>query len=183
MDNLQVRISSAPQAARIVDVNFDELRDKAHAAGLAAAEARGHAAGYAEAIAGAAATLEQATEQYQQERTELADKAGTCATELAIEIMRQLLRVEVPAGNYDLEGIVRSVLAQGDTGYGQHVIHLNPVDAEALKDVQFRAGTTVEADTEVRRCDVRIQTPAGVLVRELDTCLRDIRERLLGDLA
>jgi len=180
MKNLRVHIQTPPSAARIGEKSADALREAAHAAELAAAEERGRAAGYAEAIAGSASTLEQAAEQYHVLRTELSEQAGSCAAKLATDIVRQLLRIEVPAGNYDLEKIVREVLVQGDAGYGHYVVRLNPADAERLADTPFRAGTKIEADEDVRLCDVRVETPQGVLVRELDACLRDIRERLLG---
>lgn len=183
MTNLHLKTNRTPRAARIVELELDAYRDRARAAELAEAEARGRAAGRVEALESATALLEAAVERYDTERRQLSEQAGKVAAELAVEIVRQLLRVEVPKGYYDLETIVRDVIAQGDTGYGKHVIHLNPADAERLADAPFRTGTTIEADPDVRLCDVRLETPQGVLVRQLDACLRDIRERLSGDLA
>lgn len=183
MENLHLHTREIPRAARIVELELDAYRDNARAAELAAAETRGHAEGRAEALAACAALLEAATERYDAERRELSDQAAKTAAELAVEIVRQLLRVEIPKGTYDLEAIVREVIAQGDAGYGKHVLHLHPQDAERLADAPFRAGTTVEADPDVRLGDVRLETPQGVLVRQLDTCLREIRERLIGEVA
>ena len=78
---------------------------------------------------------------------------------------------------------MRDVLAQGDAGYGEHVVHLSPEDAAQLEGIALRSGTTLQADPSVRRGDVSLETPHGVLVRKLDACLEDIRERLLGDLS
>jgi len=183
MTNLNLRTIQIPRAARIVELELDAYQDNLRSVELEQAEARGYAAGRAEALAGSSALLESAAERYDIERAELSERAGKVAAELANEIVRQLLRVEVPKGNYDIETIVREVITQGDAGYGQHVIHLHPDDAAQLADVPFRAGTSVEADPDVRRCDVRLETPQGVLVRQLDACLRDIRERLVGDIA
>jgi flagellar biosynthesis/type III secretory pathway protein FliH len=181
--NINLHTTQIPRAARIVELELDAYGDKLRADELAEAEARGYAAGRAEALAGSAALLEAAAERFDVERQELSERAGKVAAELAHEIVRQLLRIDVPKGNYDLETIVREVISQGDTGYGKHVIHLHPDDAARLGDVPFRAGTTIEADPDVRLCDVRLETPQGVLVRQLDACLRDIRERLVGDIA
>ncbi|MCA8980466.1 MAG: hypothetical protein H6831_11645 [Planctomycetes bacterium] len=183
MNNLRLHTDHIPRAARIVELELDAYRDGARAEELAAAEARGRAAGRAEALDGASALLAAAAERYDRERRELSEQAGKVAAELSVEIVRQLLRVEVPKGNYDIETIVREVISQGDTGYGKHVIHVNPADAERLADIPFRAGTTVESDPDVRLCDVRLETPQGVLVRQLDACLREIRERLSEDVA
>lgn len=183
MTKLHLHTDHIPRAARIVELELDAYRDRARAEELAEAEARGRTAGRAEALENATTLLEAAAERYDVERRELSENAGKVAAELAVEIVRQLLRVELPQGNYDLETLVREVISQGDTGYGKHVIHLNPADAERLAGAPFRAGTTIEADPDVRLGDIRLETPQGVLVRQLDACLRDIRERLIGDVA
>lgn len=183
MTNLSLRTGHVPRAARIVELELDAYVGEARRAELAEAEARGFAAGSAHALAESAALLIAAADHYDAARRELSDQAGKVAADLSVEIVRQLLRVEVPQGRYDIETIVREVITQGDAGYGKHVIHLNPVDAERISAAQFRAGTSVEADPDVRLGDVRLETPQGVLVRQLDACLREIRERLVGDLA
>ncbi len=104
------------------------------------------------------------------------------AVELAVEIARQLLRAELPAGHYDLEGIVREALSFTNTGRGYCIVHLNPTDAAALADVPFRSGTEIESDPSVPRGSVHVTTPQGLLVRDLDEALLSIGERLLGDL-
>jgi hypothetical protein len=62
------------------------------------------------------------------------------------------------------------------------VVHVNPVDAERLADVPFRAGTELEADPGVPAGSVHVTTPQGLLVRDLDQALGSIREHLLGSL-
>lgn len=183
MSDLRIHTLDAPTGARVIAGDLHAYADRARAAELAAAEARGREAGAAEALANAARALTQAAERYDAARAELSAEAGAESVELAVRIVRQLLRVEVPEGRYGLEEIVRDVLAQGDAGYGSHALRLHPEDAQALEGVALRSGTTIVADADVRRGDVRLETPQGVLVRRLDACVDEIRERLMEGLA
>lgn len=183
MNELRIHTTAAPTGACIVEGDLDAFADRSRRAELAAAEARGREAGAAEALAGSAHALAEAAERYDAARAELSTEAGAVAVELAVRIVRQLLRVEVPAGRFGLEQIVRDVLAQGDAGYGAHELRLHPEDAQALEGVALRSGTTIVPDADVRRGDVRLSTPQGVLVRRLDACVDEIRERLMEGLA
>jgi len=42
----------------------------------------------------------------------------------------------------------------------------------------LRSGTTVKADPAVRPGDVHVRTDQGLLVREIDACVRAIGERI-----
>jgi len=150
---------------------------------LAAREEAGREAGRREgedavraAIAGA---VDAAVERLDAAREEALAHLNHTAVALAVEIARRLLRVELPAGRYDLEGIVREALSFSGTGRGRCVVHLHPVDAGALQGVPFRAGTVIESDPSVPRGSVHVTTPHGLLVRDLDEALRSIGERLL----
>lgn len=149
----------------------------------AAARAAGEAAGRAELEQSLGRALEAALARLDADRDEAATQLARTAVELALEIARTLLRLEIPAGRYDLEAIVREALACSETGRGDCVVHVNPLDAERLTRVPFRAGTELEADHGVPRGSVHVTTPQGLLVRDLDLALDSIRERLLGGLA
>jgi len=134
------------------------------------------------ALTGAAGALEQALSELDAARALAADALARQSVELAVAIARTLLRVEIDAGHYDLEKIVREALATSGIGRGSCVVHLNPIDAERLKHVPFRAGTLIEADVEVSCGDVHVTTPHGVLVRDIDDALESITERIRGGL-
>jgi flagellar biosynthesis/type III secretory pathway protein FliH len=113
---------------------------------------------------------------------EAVEKLAYTSVELALEITRCLLRAEIPAGRYDLEAIVRESLSLSGAERGRCVVHLNPVDAEAIADVPLRSGTELEPDPNVPRGSVHVTTPQGLLVRDLEEAVKSIGERILGDL-
>ena len=41
----------------------------------------------------------------------------------------------------------------------------------------------IEADSTVRRGDVEVHTSQGLLVRDLDACVKSIRERILAEVS
>lgn len=118
------------------------------------------------------------------------DKAREAATQtlssqavhLAVEIARTLVRAEIDAGRLNLEVIVREALHASGVGRGACEVHLNPLDAAQLANVKFRAGTLIQSDETVRRGDVQVSTPHGLLVREIPEALRSIHERLLAEI-
>lgn len=105
------------------------------------------------------------------------------AAELALEIARTLLRTELARGNYDLERIVRETLSEASVGRSACVVHLHPADHARLADVRFRSGTRLEPDEGVARGDVHVETPLGLLVRDLDGTIEAIGKRLQEELA
>ncbi len=174
---LEVRLSAAPVAIRVVDAS--EVRSRAEA------EARGHARGLAEgearALAGAARRLDEAAEDLRRAR-EASDVAVIeDTTRLALAIAREVVRAEIDAGRYDLERIVREALAASGAGRAACVVHLNPVDVERLSGVAFRAATRLESDPEVAAGDVHISTQRGTLVRDVDAALANLAERFQED--
>ncbi|MEZ5973439.1 MAG: FliH/SctL family protein [Planctomycetota bacterium] len=144
---------------------------------------RGRAEGEAQAIEGAAGILQEAADRLDAAREQALDQLAGTAVELAVEIARQLLQVELQAGNYDLERIVRSSLSHSGLGRGNAVVHVSPEDMDRLAHVTFRKGTEIEADAKLSMGDVHVQSPRGLLVREVDACLETIREQLLEDMA
>jgi flagellar biosynthesis/type III secretory pathway protein FliH len=147
----------------------------------AAAREAGRRAGDEALLASIAGAVDEAVARLDASREEALTHLNHTAVGLAVEIARQLLRVELPTGRYDLEGIVREALSFSGTGRGRCVVHLHPADAGALQGVPFRAGTEIEADPSVSRGSVHITTPHGLLVRDIDEALRAIGERLLAN--
>ena len=177
---LFVELRAAPSAARIasddsLDAWIARRIEFAHAAGVERGERR--------VRENSALALDTACERLDAAREQAAEQLAATTAQLAVEIARQLLRTEIAAGRYDLERIVRETLAFADVGRGRCVVHVNPLDAAELAVARFRSGTTIEADEAVARGDVHVTTPGGLLVREIDAALRDIGERLRGDLA
>jgi len=145
---------------------------------VAAAHARGLAAGLEQLQASGAQALQVAAQRIEEAREQALDALAEQSVELAIEIARAVLRREINAGNYDLEKIVREALSCSGVERGSCTVHLHPEDYAQLQDVSFRSGTDLEADTHVARGDVHVSTPRGMLVRETDAALDDIRSRL-----
>jgi flagellar biosynthesis/type III secretory pathway protein FliH len=175
-------LSRAPSDIRLVDAPAGYALEAIFQRRLARAHAAGVAEGRRLALLEGAALLDRAARELDALRERAPDELAPAAVRLASEIAGALLQRELPAGNYDVEGIVRSVLAESKVGRRSCVVHLNPADAERLRDVSFRAGTVIEPDVEVQAGDVHVTTPDGLLVREMERALADITARILGDL-
>lgn len=170
-------VLSAPTGARVADVPFDQALGNVLERRVEAARARGAR----DAQASLGIDIEGAVARLDASREQAVEQLAHTAVELALEITRSLLRTEIPEGRYDLEAIVREALAFSGTGRGRCTVHVNPVDAAKLEQVQWRAGTEIEPDHEVARGSVHITTPQGLLVRDIDDAITSIRERLLGE--
>ena len=149
---------------------------------LAQAEARGRIQGHAQACEEGASLLATAAAAFEARQESLVAEAAQSALELGLVVAKELVLRDVSLGSHDVEAIVRSALVAAGAGRAACVVHLNPEDATSLADVKFRAGTTVESDPGVRRGDVQLQTPMGLMVREMDETLRDLSLRLREEL-
>lgn len=177
-----IQLHRQPAAVRIASDNADSfLRDRRER-GIEEAYKRGLVDGAHQAEDSARGLLEQGAQQLEDARTELQQQAGVDAVKLAVEITRHLLRSELDTGHYDLEKIVREVLNEADVGRRSCIVHLNPADKEKIAHVAFRSGTEVEADPDVPCGSVHVETPQGLLVRDLDRAIEAIAKRILGDL-
>jgi len=174
-----VLTARAPSEARVAEGDLEAALERLLAARTTAAHEAGLREGEESVRATIAGSVDAALGRLDEAREEALTHLNHTAVALAVEIARQLLRVELPAGRYDLEGIVREALSFSGTGRGRCVVHLHPADAGALQGVPFRAGTEIEADSSVPRGSVHVTTPHGLLVRDLDEALRAIGERLL----
>lgn len=173
-----LRLERPPAAARLLAGDLRALLAARVAERERDAREAGRREGEQAAHAAAAAALSAAAERLDASREGALDDLAHTAVDLAVEIARCLLRVELPAGRYDLEGMVREALSFSGVQRGPCVVHLNPADARRLEGVAFRAGTRVEPDEGVSPGSVHVTTPQGLLVRDLDEALRSIRERL-----
>lgn len=174
-ETLTLRLESAPTTARVVPGGLDALVKRCMA--------QARAEGERDASQRAAKAFEAAVVKLEASQAEAADALARNAVQLAVEIARTLVRVEIDAGRHGLEKIVRESLAASGVGRGAAQVHLHPADHALVADVRWRSGTVVEADDAVQRGDVHISTPQGLLVREIQDSLRAIHERLLGELA
>lgn len=172
---LSLRIDKAPTAARVVPGGVEGL--------VRRCVAQARAEGERDASLRAAKAFETAVAKLEASQAEAADALARNAVQLAVEIARTLVRVEIDAGRHGLEKIVRESLAASGVGRGAAQVHLHPADHALVADVRWRSGTVVEADEAVQRGDVHISTHQGLLVREIQDSLRAIHERLLGELA
>lgn len=177
-----MRVPGTPRGVQLLEVGDEGPGAALVARAFERGRARGLAQGAAEAATGAARALAEAGERLDAFREEAGGRLAASAAELAVEIARRLLRVEVDAGRYDLERIVRETLAAASVERASCVVHLHPDDLEALHGVRFRTGTRVQADVGVARGDVHLETTLGLFVRELDGALDSIAERLREDL-
>lgn len=158
---------------------FAAALDRGRQAEVARAERE---AAYAEAIAYPAQALSMAVDQLNDARERAEEALSADAVALGVEIARQILKIEVEAANYDLEKIVRATLAASEVKRGHCIVHVHPDDAAMLESVVFRDETVVSSDGEIPRGTVQVETPRGLLVREPNAALEEIREQLLEDL-
>lgn len=130
----------------------------------------------------AVAALEAAGDQLAEAIDRAEESLSSDAIELGVEIARQILKVEIAARNYDLERLVRSTLGASDVKRGHCTVFLNPGDLEMIDGISFRRETELRGDASVPRGSVHVETPRGLLVRDPDAALEEIREQLLEDL-
>jgi flagellar biosynthesis/type III secretory pathway protein FliH len=177
-----IALGQKPTGAVIRPTSLSELRSTLHITDLEAARQSGYQSGMLDAHQASAKSLDEAIERLDKSREEALDALSTSTVELAVEIARQIVRVEIQAENYDLERIVRGSLSQSGLGRGKAVIHLCPADHKRLAEVEFRSGTEIAIDTSLEPGDVHVQASQGLLVREVSECLASVREQLLEDL-
>lgn len=178
MSSDPIRLHAEPTAARISKATRQEILDRSIAELEGAAFERGRRA----RESSAADAFRSAAEELGRARDELRDEAAPTAVRLALSIAQRILRRELAARGYDLEAIVREVLATADAQRSDCVVRLHPDDLEAAGELGLRSGTRVEADPGLRAGDVQVETPHGLLVRDVDELWSNIEERLLAEL-
>src|SRR5688572_28908290 len=177
---VKIALHAAPKSVRHASRTLSEIAVEHSALGLRSAYERGLAEGEALATRTAAARLDSAAERLESARVALENDAYVFALRFAVEVARHLVRREIAAGSHDVERIVRETLGLSGVDRGHCVVHVSPEDHAALAGVSFRSGTLLEPDPSVARGDVHVTTPQGLFVREIDTILRSLLERLGG---
>lgn len=181
-DPLRIELQRAPSLVRLFAGSEAELRQHWKSASLEEAFESGRRAGEQATLGALSATLDAALAEIETLRETAVARLAQDASELAVEIARELVRCETRAGRHDIERIVRETLAASSVGRGACVVHLHPKDAARLERVHFRARTQLEADPAVAEGDVHVTTPQGLLVRDLEHALDTIGERLRQEL-
>jgi flagellar assembly protein FliH len=159
-----------PEGPEALDALIARVRERALAEGILE--------GIALAQKNEAGALAKAAEQLDSSRKELGGELAHSAVELGVAIADQLIHTEVQQGHHDIEKIVREALESASAGRSRCVVHIHPEDFEALRDIPFRSGTSVQADIGVARGDVQVETSMGLMVREIEESLDSIRTRL-----
>lgn len=170
----RVATSSAPAEARLLPGSLHDFA----AVRQSRREEMWRQEGRAEAHAAAAQLFDQAIDSLGEYRDSLVLTLADTAATLAADIAQVLIGKELAAGNYDIAAIVRESLTSANSSSGETTIRVHPEDAEALAEVRFRSGTSVQPDPSIRRGNVLIQTDQGELVRDIDERLATIRETL-----
>ncbi len=163
-------IPRAPKAARL----FNGTTDDWHAQQREVARAEG----YANAVQDAALRLDAATDQLDKDRAQALKELPAFALRFAQEVARHLLRTTIQAGDHDIEGMIRDALARSGVGRGACTVHINPDDLEMLNGVVFRKGTEIQADQSLPAGTIHVSTPQGLLVRDIDDCVRAAAEQI-----
>ena len=179
----RLRLKAPIRSVRLLDRESSSTLDAVIRSRTQSAFEAGVAAGLQQGIDSAAARLEQAVECIDAQREEASKSLGSAAIELAMGIARSILKREQMLGNYDMERIVREALHESGVGRGACSVHLNPTDYEALRELNWRSGTRLEADEGIAPGDVQVETSLGLLVRDAMTSLDTIKRNLIEEAA
>ncbi len=179
----RLRLSAPVRSVQLIDREQGSTLDAVIRTQREAAFQAGVQAGLQQALESSAARLDQAVEHMTSQHAEASAALNRTAVELALGIARSIIRREQLAGNYDMETIVREALHASGTGRNPCTVHLNPVDFEELKQLQWRNGTHLEADEGVAQGDVQVETGMGLLVRDTRTALDSIYRSLQEEAA
>lgn len=178
MSSDPVRLHAVPADVRVSERSRQEIQDEATAELVAQAFEAGRRA----RETSAAAAFLRASEELARVRTTLEEESSGAAVQLALKISERILRRELAQRGYDLEAIVREVLATADAQRSDCVVRMHPEDVERAGELCLRSGTRVEPDPGLRAGDVQVETPHGLLVRDVDELWTNIEERLLSEL-
>lgn len=180
VDTLVLRTSQPPLRVSLTESSLSELDKADLESRVEAARLEGEEKGYERACEESAAALDAAAQKLEEARERAEEELPRTAIDLAVQIAEVLLKVELSAGNYDIEKIVRSSLGWSGVGRGECSVHLNPDDVARLAFVPFRKLTKIEPDDDIVPGNCHVTTPQGTLVREFDDCLAAVRTKLLG---
>jgi flagellar biosynthesis/type III secretory pathway protein FliH len=138
----------------------------------------GERAGRAQAMAQAVVRLDEAAARFDASIQASNATLVSDSVELAIAIAAELVRSEVEARRHGIEALVRDTLHASGVGRATCTVHVSPQDAEALSKLAFRAGTRIESDPDVPCASIQVETPQGLLVRDIESSLASVAARL-----
>ena len=174
----RARLHAQPKAATLGEGECGDVLARLIEARERVAFEAGHRAGRAEALARAVVDLDQAALQFAA-ATESSNVALVSdSVELALAIAAEVVRAEVAARRHGIEAMVRETLHASGVGRGACTVHVSPEDAELLAQITFRSGTKIETDPDVKRACVQVETPQGLLVRDIEAALTSVAARL-----
>ena len=173
-----VRLERAPSAVRLrtepgaaaLDAFLTELR--------AGAAEQAYTAGREEAARELSGLVSRVAENLERDAEQNAAELSRIAVRLGSAIARELMKLELVAGNHDVERMVRDALGELRPGRDPCEVHVHPEDAERLATVPFGSTVRLVADPALRRGDVAVTSPQGRLVRSLDEGLARITASL-----
>ena len=173
-----LQLPSAPIAVRLVPESAEGYTRALWAEELAAAEQRGYERGHASALEQYAGTIQTAVDGIRVAGDRAVDGLSTRTALVVAAVSSHVLRRELDAGRYDIERMVRDTLATAATGRVPCTVRVHPDDAHRLEAVPFRTGTKVEADGDVALGCVQVESAHGLVVREIEEILRQLRANL-----
>lgn len=179
----KLRLSAPIKAVRILPNEGQNTLDAVIQSQRQSTFESGVNAGIKQATAGSVARLDEAVELVNAQHAEALGQLNQVAVELALSIARSILKKEQLLGNYDMERIVRDALHESGVGRNPCTVHLNPIDYDNLKELQWRTGTHLKADEGVAQGDVQVETGIGLLVRDARSAMDTIRRNLLEEAA
>lgn len=163
---------------RLVTESVEDYTRARWAEELAVAEQRGYERGHAFALDQYAHTIDTLVNGVRAAGERAVDGLATRTAVLVAAVSSQVLRRELEAGRYDIEGMVRDTLTTAATGRVPCTVRVHPDDAQRLEAVRFRSGTVVEADGDVALGCVQVESVHGLVVREIEEILRQLRSNL-----
>ena len=174
----QVRLHAQPVSVALAQGDQGDLFASLLERRERAAFESGQRAGRAEVLAQAVVRLDSAAAQFTKAMESSTATLVSDSVELALAIAAELVRSEVEARRHGIEALVRDTLTASGVGRGACTVHVSPEDAAALSQLSFRSTTRIEADPDVRRACVQVETPQGLLVRDIDAALVSVAARL-----
>jgi hypothetical protein len=165
-----ILVPCAPKSAKLFDGTVDEWHAKQRETA--------RAEGYAAAVQDAAFRLDAVATQLDADRAKALDELPAFALRFAQEVARHLLRTTIQSGGHDIEGMIRDALSRSGVGRGACVVHVSQDDFQLLEGIVFRKGTKVQSDPSLPSGAVHVSTPQGLLVRDIDDCVRAAAEQI-----
>lgn len=173
-----VKLHALPASVHAGDGDLGDALAREIARRERAAFESGRSVGRAEALTKAVAGLDAAAKEFAVAARKSDEALASDSVELALTMASELVRSEVEARRHGIEKLVRETLHASGVGRGACTVHLAPEDARALATITFRTGTKIEADMDVAVGCVQVETPQGLIVRDIEALMASVAARL-----